>query len=185
MAKKPKQPVYLNPNGKNADFDFGVLRAEFNGRPNSIAAFAREKARVATRNEILLPPDAPDGLIDPDAHWSDYERNLLPAQRDLGTLVTLYFPEARTLHGVFEEVRSFAAAFFAAEHRLSTHVHLHAPTFAGSRNCVHAHLVISARQCLPWGWGAFTTFVRDAGQPLIFEAWTEHRQKKRGLDLSL
>ena len=176
MAKKPKQPLYLNPLGKFADFDFGVLRAEFDGRPNSIAALAREKARVASRHEIVLPPDAPDALIKPDVHWDDYERQLLPAQRDLGTLVTLYAPEARTLHGVFEEVRSFASTFFAAQHRVSAHVHLHAPAFAASRNCVHAHLIISARQCLPWGWGAFTPFVRDAGQLLIFEAWTEHRQ---------
>ena len=46
-----------------------------------------------TRHEILLPPDAPDRLLAPDAHWMSYEQNLLRAQCELGTLVTLYVPE--------------------------------------------------------------------------------------------
>ena len=53
MKKKPKQPVYMNPAAKLPDFDFGVLRADFDGRPNSIATLAQEKSRVATRD--LLP----------------------------------------------------------------------------------------------------------------------------------
>src|SRR3712207_6941384 len=53
MAKKPTKkshPLYLNPNGKLKDFDCGVLRASYKGRPNTTVAYAEGKLdRKSTR----------------------------------------------------------------------------------------------------------------------------------------
>lgn len=184
MAKRPTKPtkaqkshpLYLDPLGKMNDFSFGVLRSSFSGRANSVLDYADTKLRLCTRSEVLLPPDAHDGLLAPTGLWRSYESAMLPGQRDLATCVTIYLPDARTLHSAYEEVRSFARQALVAEHGLPVMVVLHAPGLAGSAHDPHAHLVIAARQLRSWGWGAFSALVRDEAQRELFDAWTAHRK---------
>lgn len=178
-TKKPPHPLYLNPEGKLGDFDFGVLRTNYNGRENSVLAYARGKLELCARSEVLLPADAHDALADSTEIWRNYEAARLSGQRDLATCVTLYLPGTRTLHGVWEEVRCFARDQFVEAHGLPVLVVLHAPGLAGSPHAPHAHLMVAARRLHAWGWGEFSELCCDRAQGEIYTAWTAHRRAWR------
>lgn len=181
MARKAIQrpgklhPLYLNPEGKMVDFEFGVLRAAFSGRRNSTHEFVTAKLARHARAEVLLPPDVPDIYADPSLLWSAYEAARLPDQRDLATCVTVYCPAARTLHGSYEEVRAWALTTFAHRHALPVSLVLHAPGLSASAHDVHVHVIVAARALLPFGWGRFSPFVRDAAQGELHASWCAHR----------
>jgi len=172
--KKP-HPLFLNPVGKMTDFDYGVLRSEFHRRKNSTVAYAEGKLRLCARSEVLLPQDAHDLFADPGELWRSFEAARLPDQRDLATCVTLYLPQARTLHAAYEEVRAYARAEFAVARGLPTLLVMHAPGHAGSGNDVHAHLMVAARRLRAWGWGEFSDLCRDRAQGELHKAWLTHR----------
>jgi hypothetical protein len=176
MAKTNKaagQPFFVDPCGKIRDFSFAVLRSTYNGVANTTTAYAERKVRLCTRSDMLLPPGAPDAYSDPRACWRAYEASRLPAQRDLMVCVTVYRPGASSIHEEWELVRAFARETFSVERKLPVHAILHAPGLAGSRNDVHGHLLVSARELMSFGFGAFAaTLCRDEGQREVHDAWT-------------
>lgn len=172
---KARHPFFENPLGKQPGISFGVLRSTFDGKSNAVSRFAGHKARLCVRSEMLLPPDAPDLYLDAGAHWLAYEKALMPAQRDLATVITIYMPNARTLHSAWEEVRSFARAQFVEERHLPVQLVLHAPGLSGSTNDTHLHLIAGARQLRSWGWTTFSDLLIDAAQKVVWDRWCDHQ----------
>ncbi len=174
-ASSKTHPMYLNPMGKMSDFEFGVLRASYKGKPNSADAFVQAKLARCHASAVLLPDAAPDALSNHQALWSSFEAERWPQQADLATVCCIYLPAPPTLHAALEEVRAWALAELARRRRLAVSVILHVPALSGSPHDPHCHVVASARELGPWGWEGFSALLRDEAQGELHASWQAHR----------
>lgn len=187
----PQSWLYLNPNGASeSGIVFGVLRKSYGGRTNSAVEFGRRKLQpvappgdaevspwpvTAERVDIVLPPDAPDTLADPQVLLEAMDQAAI--DKPLLAYVTLPFPNTTRLHQAWECARGFARRL--AERQLACLLILHAPGRVGSPNPVHAHLLIAPRTIGPLGMEHGTydhDLVHDSGQAIIEKLWAEHLQ---------
>lgn len=188
----PQSWLYLNPNGpSDMGLVFGVLRKTYAGRTNSAIEFGRRKLQpvapvgnataspwpvTAERFDVVLPPDAPDTLADPQVLLKAMDACAI--DKPLLAYVTLPFPDAKRLHHAWETARGFAIKLTGRQ--LACLIVLHAPGRAGSANPVHAHLLIACRTIGALGsmeHGVYDhDLTHDAGQALIEELWAEHIQ---------
>lgn len=170
-----KHPMFLNPCGKLKDWEFGVLRAVYNGKPNTAQGFVEAKLERCSASAVLLPDSAADALLDHKSLWSSFEAARWPHQADLATVATIYLPSPLSLHAAFEEVRAWAHMTIVRQRELPASVILHVPALSGSPNDPHAHVVIAARTLGPWGWEGFSKLLRDDAQIELHESWLAHR----------
>lgn len=186
----PQSWLYLNPNGpSNMGVVFGVLRKTYAGRTNSAVEFGRRKLQpvaplgdamtspwpiTAERIDVVLPPDAPDTLADPQTLLEAMDACAI--DKPLLAYVTVPFPQTTRLHHAWETARAFAVKL--AGRQLACLVVLHAPGRVGSANPVHAHLLLACRIIGDLGSMEHGIYDRDlthdSGQAVIEDLWAEH-----------
>lgn len=133
-------------------------------------------AVTAARAEPLLPLDAQADYIELRHLLERYDATMPMNETHAFVQVTLHFPEARNMHGPFEEARAFAMEYFVWERRLAVILVLHAPGLAASASHLHAHLLIPLRRLGPLGWGEVERHLpNDRGRAEVHVAWLAFR----------
>jgi hypothetical protein len=157
------------------------LRRHYNGRTNTAEEFGRLKLHpveppppgaafkpTCHRWTVILPPEAPDELADPQRLLASFDAAALPWKNGLLTYATIRYPSATRLNVAYEDARQAARKFALA--RLTPIVLVfHTPHVVGSSNPPHCHFLILPRILRAW-WGPYDdALIEDAGQKLLFE----------------
>jgi hypothetical protein len=179
--------LFLNPLGNWPHYAFGVLRRRTaKGKVNTATDFGRAKLHpvdpppasapfrpTAARWECLIPPRAPDALLDPSHLLTTYDAQGLEWRRSLLTYVTLRFPDEDRLHAAFEAVRAWAMTEFVEQHGAPVLLIQHAPHLVGSPRPHHVHCLVIPRMATGLGWGAYCddALTEDGAQKTIYDSW--------------
>ncbi|WP_121119997.1 hypothetical protein [Croceibacterium ferulae] len=155
----------------------GTIFAEFGNRTNSVRGAIERRLTLgggtmaAHRHELLLPPDAPDLLLDRENLVSHYERSLLPNQRELLVIFTMRFERDGSLHAQWELARSFVRQHIVGR-RLGTVLVQHCPGLAGyADGKPHVHALAIARELIGSNFAAFTPLSRPGAKAILAAEW--------------
>lgn len=179
--------LYDNPDGKTADFGFGVLKRSNKGTFNTVEDYVRSKLRQdvgpldhapcsmdVTAHRFVVNPDCPDLLATAAAFWPAVDAGVWKDDQHLAVAVTLWFPNCRSHHLAMRAATEFAQVRLADARGLCVQVVAHAPSRIGHHGDFHVHEVISARATNS---GGLTTYARDllgqGGQLRLYAEWLE------------
>lgn len=186
--------VFDNP-AKIPGFGFAVVRRKLGKFTNTAPDYARAKLQprrptaadrpsdgswpiTARQWEVLLPTGVSDDYLVPELLYTRYQQELQEDRPELLLSLTLHFDRPLPRHEMIMLARMFAVDHLVRARRLSTLFVLHQPGDLGSLNAPHVHLLATARQQWPSGWGGYVTEVlRDDGQQLLFDEWRELRDR--------
>jgi hypothetical protein len=177
--------LYDNPEGKMADFDFGILKKTSKGLTNTAEAFVRSKLRhdsgpldeALCRRDLVahafvVSPNCPDLFARPSLFWTALDKDVWKPDQHLAVAVTLWFPGVRPQHLAVRAAIGFAQARLADARRLCVQVAAHAPHRIGHSGDLHVHLVAAARAVESDSLGTFARdLLGDGGQTLLHTEW--------------
>lgn len=141
---------------------------------SGLAPAAGRWAPTASRWDVVLPPDAPDLMLDPKIMATLFDACARDDQRHVAAHLKWTVEPGASLAGTWERARAFAAAGIARGHGLAVVMALHDPSASGARQpaAAHVHLVVPVRKPSARGWGSYCTLVGRDQQAALQQAWT-------------
>lgn len=138
------------------------MRFDYSQKPNVITS------------EILLPPTAPDWMLDREKLWNSVEKIELRRDAQLARDVVLSLPRELPLISVIERVREFVHGQFVARGMVCD-LAIHCPSAGDNDEQPHVHLLLSLRKVSIFGWSKMKerTWNRKAFLAGVRVAWAE------------
>lgn len=178
-----------NPDGSTPNFSYDILKRRRGEREHSCLTYARAKLRCWDRpidqatpyrdlvsHQLLLPPEAPDLLMNPHVLWSEVEKATdWEGEPHIMAAPTVWLPRLKSQHYALRSVTEFAQVGLADKYGVAVHVIAHAPSKIAHAADFHVHLLCTARRVTGMG---FSTFVPEllhdgcqTGTKAAWDAW--------------